>query len=70
MHLHLPALHIFTACTPPSLQTEWKRPIFVGEALAHPSLTGGKVHQPKGSWGNPEKLSWRKYQPWQPAGSA
>lgn len=50
-----------------SVQTEWKAPVYAGEANAHPSLTGGKVHQPKGAWSNPEKLSWRKYQPWTPA---
>ena len=31
------------------MQAEWKRPIYVGEANAHPSLTGGNVHMPKGS---------------------
>ncbi|EFN53072.1 hypothetical protein CHLNCDRAFT_137369 [Chlorella variabilis] len=49
------------------VNTEWKAPVYAGEANAHPSLTGGKVHQPKGAWSNPEKLSWRKYQPWTPA---
>jgi len=55
------------------LQEEFKQPIYSAEANAHPSVVGPlgavsptPVHQPKGSWFNPEKLTWRKYQAWQP----
>lgn len=52
---------------------EFKQPIFAGEACAHPSVPGPLGHvstqpkyAPKGSWSNPQKLSWRKYEAWQP----
>ncbi|KAI3424790.1 hypothetical protein D9Q98_008177 [Chlorella vulgaris] len=49
---------------------EWTRPIYAEDAVGHPSFTDRKKYQPKGSWHNPEKLTWRKYQPWTPPGSA
>ncbi|KAI7842078.1 hypothetical protein COHA_004274 [Chlorella ohadii] len=53
-----------------AVNAEWKRPIYVGEANAHPSLTGGNVHMPKGSWANPDKVTWKKTQVWTPPGSS
>ncbi|KAL4429809.1 hypothetical protein ABPG77_010926 [Micractinium sp. CCAP 211/92] len=53
--------------------TEFKQPIYALEASSHPSVVGPlgplsatKVHQPKGSWFNPDKLTWRKVQAWEP----
>jgi hypothetical protein len=71
----LPAqpLHFLTAdalaaaCPLACLQTDFKQPIYAVEVAAHPSFSGGKVHQPKGAWSNPERLTWRKYQSWEPS---
>ena len=52
---------------PACLQADFKRPIYAVEAAAHPSFSGGKVHQPKGAWSNPERLTWRKFQAWEPS---
>ena len=57
-------------CLPPAsacLQSEWKKQVYAVDAEAHPSLTvGGAIHQPKGAWSNPQKLTWRKYEAWRP----
>ncbi len=46
---HQPSLiYVFFSSTC-SLQAEWNRPIYSEEANAHPSLTGGKIHMPKGA---------------------
>ena len=68
-----PSLSTLTGCRgclrapPHRLQTDFKQPIYAAEAAAHPSFSGGKVHQPKGAWSNPERLTWRKYQAWEPS---
>lgn len=53
--------------------TKFQRPIYAAEATQHPSVRGplgatssSSIHQPKGSWSNPQRLTWRKYEAWEP----
>jgi hypothetical protein len=47
------------------MQAKFVTPIYGVEATTN--LSGGPDrHLPKGTWFNPEKRSWRKYQAWVP----
>lgn len=49
--------------------SDFKHPIYFSEAVGNTTATPER-YQPKGSWFNPEKRNWRKYQAWSPPGSA